>query len=735
VTRRLDILYVGTLPPHPGGSAVMSVQLLEGLARRGHNVRSIAPITADVLAQAGGFAEPAGLTDVRRYLVPSFAIDPKISPDPAYRDAELEQIAALSDEAVAARRPDVVISGRESFGPGVWELAARHGIPWMQVMHSSKTVGILHGAYEASAVAEFLAPIRAADLVTTPARYVAAALEQLGVASVHVVPNPVDLARFRPRPVSDELRRSLRIDPGDVVVVHISNLKPLKRAPDLAAAAHLIRDDVPGLVYLVLGSGPDRERLGEAVAGLDLESRFRFVDWVDHALVPGYLNLADIVVMPSEQEAQPLVFLETHACGRVLVASDIPASREVVEDGETGFLFPVGDTRRLAEIVARLARNPQLRAEIGRNALRRAGLHAIESTVSRYELLLEELRSGGSGDRVAAGRVAVSRRRPDSEVTALLLSVGEGSTERARASIERQTLRPAEIVSVTGVRPFYRALAVGAARVTTPFLIQVDADMVLDETCIERLRGAMTPEIGISVGQLRDPLMGTIPGVKVFRRECFDAVPMRDSVTCEIDFFYELADLGWLTQHILLFDPGEGKSLHTFGDHLPNYTPPYTYSTYAILGCRYFRRRDLRGLLWRYDCLRRSTHDMRLVARVALLAGLFTDEGRNVDKEAVVADPGLLDGLVSATPAPQPSIELGSVDELYALGRRLRRQKRFREFHGLLTELDSVPPSEAWPAEAALTHGFCVATDADANPPAPRLRELVSRSPDAAIRR
>ena len=64
-------------------------------------------------------------------------------------------------------------------------------------------------------------------------------------------------------------------------------------------------------------------------------------------------------------------------------------------------------------------------------------------------------------------------------------------------------VRPAEIISVAGVRPFYRALAAGAARVTTPFFIQVDADMVLDEACIERLRDAMTPEIGITVGQLR----------------------------------------------------------------------------------------------------------------------------------------------------------------------------------------------------------------------------------------
>jgi phosphatidyl-myo-inositol dimannoside synthase len=721
----LDLLYVGTLPPHPGGSAVMSVQLLEGLERRGHSVRAIAPITEATLTVAS--AEPARLTDVRRYLVPRFATDPGVLPDPAARAVELGQIEPLFEEELTAHRPDVVIAGRESFSHGVSTLAARHGTPWLQIMHASRPAEILGGVHDASVAAEFLEPIRAADAVVTPARYVAAALERLGVDSVRVVPNPVDLARFRPRPASDDLRQRLDIAADALVVAHVSNLKPLKRTLDLAAAAGLVADGAPGLVYLVLGSGPDRGRLEASVAALGLGGRFRFVDWVDHELVPAYLNLADLVVMPSEREAQALVYLEAQACGRVLVASDIPASREVVEDGETGMLFPVGDTRRLAHLIAQLADDAQLRAGIGRKARARARLHAIESTVSGYETILLGLRSDRSSDRAAAGRRLDSRGRARSDVTAVLLSIGEESLERAYASIERQTVRPAEIISVAGVRPFYKALAVGAARVTTPFFIQVDADMVLDETCIERLRDAMSPELGIAVGQLRDPLMGTIPGVKVFRRECFDAVPMRDSITQDIDFFYELADLGWLTQHILLFNPGLGRTPHTFGRHLPDYTPPYTYSTYVLLGCRYFRRCDLLGLLWRYDSLRRSTHDMRLVARVALLAGLFVDEERDVGKDAVVADPGLLEGIVATTPSRQPSMELGSIDSTYALGRHLRRHDRFQDFRDVLSALESVPPTQAWTAEAALTHGFCTGTGRDGLPPRTRLRDL-SRS-------
>jgi glycosyltransferase involved in cell wall biosynthesis len=55
--------------------------------------------------------------------------------------------------------------------------------------------------------------------------------------------------------------------------------------------------------------------------------------------MPDYINLADIVVMPSAAETQALVYLETQACARLLLASDIPGAREVIVDGETGLLF------------------------------------------------------------------------------------------------------------------------------------------------------------------------------------------------------------------------------------------------------------------------------------------------------------------------------------------------------------------------------------------------------------
>ena len=303
-----------------------------------------------------------------------------------------------------------------------------------------------------------------------------------------------------------------------------------------------------------------------------------------------------------------------------------------------------------------------------------------------------------------------------SDVTALLLTLGEPTTERARASILGQTLRPAEIVTVSGVTPFVRALQEGVDGVRTPFLLQVDADMVLDQTCLERLRAGMTAETGIVVGQLRDPLIGTIAGIKLFRRECFDEVALRDSVTPDVDFYFDLGSRGWLTQHVLWYRPGRG--LHTVGDHLPDFTPAYTWATYKLLGCRYFMRRNPDSLLWRYRALRMSAHPMARIARVAMLAGVFLDVERDVQKSEIDADTELLEILSRSTADRRPDVLPESPEGWYGLGRELRQRGELDALHGLLNALDELPPANALRLEVALCHGLCAASTDSPDPAA-----------------
>jgi phosphatidylinositol alpha-mannosyltransferase len=107
--------------------------------------------------------------------------------------------------------------------------------------------------------------------------------------------------------------------------------------------------------------------------------------------MPDYLALADLAVMPSDHEQQARMYLEAQASGRVLVASDIPAAREVVEDGVTGLLFRKGDIDHLAAQIGRAAQDPDLRHRIAEKALARVRVHAIDRVAGQFARELSDV--------------------------------------------------------------------------------------------------------------------------------------------------------------------------------------------------------------------------------------------------------------------------------------------------------------------------------------------------------
>ncbi|AHG88406.1 glycosyl transferase family 2 [Gemmatirosa kalamazoonensis] len=211
------------------------------------------------------------------------------------------------------------------------------------------------------------------------------------------------------------------------------------------------------------------------------------------------------------------------------------------------------------------------------------------------------------------------------DVTVVLLTLGEASADRARESVRRQTAAPAAVVEVRDVRPFHRALNEGVSRVRTPLLLQLDADMTLDARCVETLRAAMhaDPAVGVAVAFLRDPLVGRVSGVKMFRRACFDAAPFRDSVSPDTDFLAEIRRAGWRDVYVLDFAGDDRGRWHTLGTHEPAYDARYTYAKYLLEGARHRHHRDASALRWHLGELRRSRHPQATLARVAMVHGIL----------------------------------------------------------------------------------------------------------------
>jgi hypothetical protein len=312
------------------------------------------------------------------------------------------------------------------------------------------------------------------------------------------------------------------------------------------------------------------------------------------------------------------------------------------------------------------------------------------------------------------------RSRPSTDVGAVVLTQGERTTGRALASLDAQTLPVRERVVVRDVAPFHRAFNLGVARATAPFFVQVDADMVLDREAVAVLRRAMAPDVGIAVGALGDPLMGRIAGVKMFRRECFGDLRLRDTVAPEIDFYSTLRGRGWQTACV---------ADRPLGEHRPEYGPDYVFGTYSLLGARYALRDDARGLLWRITGLRRSPHAMAPIARIAMSHGLFARHARDTARpRPSAADSRFLHQLAATRHGDGPQRRIGRLlaldpralfDGFRELGASLRAASH-AGLRGCLRQLAELDGEPSLLAEIALGHGALAASaseppDADAS--------------------
>lgn len=387
----LDILYAGTLPPHQGGSALSGALILQGLVERGHRIRSVAPMTSDALQGGDAFAREHAELHITRFPVPFFENSPDVAPPEDYRTREGEFVQAHLSALIAARRPDLLFAGRESFAWHVPPLARAHGLPCVVRIAGTTTIGLLKGAFPADQKHELLARLNQADRLMAQTRHMTDALRQLGLSNVSTIPNGVDVRLFSPAPKDADLLRALHIPDRAVVAMHASNLKALKRPMDIiASAARAVRRH-DALIYVVVGDGAGRAPMEAACREARLDDRFRFVGWVDYAQMPRYLNIADMVLMTSEAEAQARIYLEAQACARVLISSDIPAAREVIDDGATGLLFETGDADALASATLRAAADPGLRMRIGRQARSRVQVHAVDVVVRAWADAFREL--------------------------------------------------------------------------------------------------------------------------------------------------------------------------------------------------------------------------------------------------------------------------------------------------------------------------------------------------------
>jgi N-acetyl-alpha-D-glucosaminyl L-malate synthase BshA len=218
-------------------------------------------------------------------------------------------------------------------------------------------------------------------------------VEQLGIErDIDVIPNFIDPARYEQARKGPGARRWA--EPGERLLVHISNFRPVKRVLDVVETFRRVYRRAPSARLLMVGDGPERGRVEQFCRENGLCHAITFVGSLP--LIEEVLVGADLFLLPSESESFGLAALEAMSCEVPVISTCTGGVPEVVENGRCGFLCPVGDVDGMAEASLRLLGDEAMRRAFGEAGRRRAvEVFGQDAVVARYRTLYERVRGRG----------------------------------------------------------------------------------------------------------------------------------------------------------------------------------------------------------------------------------------------------------------------------------------------------------------------------------------------------
>jgi N-acetyl-alpha-D-glucosaminyl L-malate synthase BshA len=369
-----------TCYPVYGGSGVVATELGKALAARGHQIHFIAysmPFRLGHVTESIYFHE-VNVTSYPLFEYPpySLSLTSKMVDIVRYEQLDLLHVHYAVPHATSA------VLARQ--------ILAKQGlhIPVVTTLHGTD-ITIVGQDPSFAPVVNY--SINESDGVTAVSDY----LRQETLAhfdvqkDIEVIPNFVDMNRFR-RTNKEHFKRALCPN-GEKVLVHVSNFRPVKRAPEVVEVFHRLREEGLAVKLLLVGDGPDRVPAEHLARRLGVYEDVRFLGKQEP--VEEILSIADVFLIPSGSETFGLAALEAMACGVPVVASDIGGLPELVVDGKTGFLCPLGDVDAFTERTRQLVTDDALHMRMAEAARGRANVFEVDRIVPLYEAYYERVRA------------------------------------------------------------------------------------------------------------------------------------------------------------------------------------------------------------------------------------------------------------------------------------------------------------------------------------------------------
>ncbi len=327
-----------TCYPTYGGSGVVATELGIELAAQGHEVHFISYSQPFRLSgrDNGIFYHEVPVSSYPLFEFPPYdlALASRMAEVAEFNDLDLLHVHYAIPHSVSA------LLARQM-------LAARgRRLPFVTTLHGTDITLV---GLDRSYLPITRYSIQESDGVTSISSYLKdKTLEDFGVARpIEVIPNFVNCDVYEP--IKDvaarETARKHLAAPDEAILMHLSNFRPVKRVMDVVRVFAQVARAIPAQLVLV-GDGPDRSSAEWLAHDLGIHSRIHFLGKQDR--VNELLPLADLMLMPSELESFGLAALEAMACKVPAIATRVGGVPELIDDGITGLLYPVGDVEAMA---------------------------------------------------------------------------------------------------------------------------------------------------------------------------------------------------------------------------------------------------------------------------------------------------------------------------------------------------------------------------------------------------
>ena len=198
--------------------------------------------------------------------------------------------------------------------------------------------------------------------------YLGEHFKKYGIKDIEIIPNGVDCFEFKPDFNKKKTRKELGLDTDNLILACGSRLEHKNGTHDVIKAAKYLKERIKNFKIVVVGDGPDRERLEKMIKKFRLKDKVCMLGYVLHPELPKYMAASDIFVRPSLAEGFGIIFIEAMACEVPVIGTPVGGIPDFLKDQATGLFCKPNNPKDIAEKIETLIINKDLRGKLVKDA-------------------------------------------------------------------------------------------------------------------------------------------------------------------------------------------------------------------------------------------------------------------------------------------------------------------------------------------------------------------------------